>query len=176
MATYKIFCDRKQSKLLPMAIRVQETYPAFCVVQASDAEIKKLRNKFPTEKLASRIKKKPSGLAALKSLAKNKSKKTGEYRVQFKAPVRKSWLKELNDAGGKVVDSLGSSAVLVKCSSEKALKAVQEHGSVKNIDGFSPTINLGADFVNGLRAGKLRQKNKSTNPSRTLPKHWLREK
>ena len=154
MPRYRVFCDEKQQSQFPEEVKILETYPAFSIIQATEAVVKKMGKKFPMEKLKSNSKKKSSKtLADLKSLVEDQATDSGLIRVQFNAPVKKAWLEKLSEAGSSYIDAFGESSVIIKCKGKKAFEAIGGHDFVKQTEKFKPAIKLGVEFVKGLRKG-----------------------
>jgi serine protease AprX len=161
MAKYRIFCDKKQAAELPKQVKIEESYDGFCVVSASAKTIKSLRKKYPVEELTS-VKKTAAAIPKLKNAgaATATTSRRRYYRVQFRAPVKKIWVTQLEKAGAAVADKQGSSALVLASPSAKVLQAVQEHAATESVEEFRPEIKVGGDFIANLRIGSKRKATK----------------
>ena len=153
MATYRVFCDKKQAKDLPAGVTLEQSYPAFSIVGASANAIRALKKKFPIEELAE--KEKAGTMPQLKAAVASPSGKGAarHFKVRFKAPVKKSWITALEEAGAHVADKHGSSQLVVTCPSATVLRAVEKHAAVVAAEAFVPEIKLDGAFLTSLQSG-----------------------
>lgn len=149
---FRIFCTPSEAKTyLPKSISIAESYPAFIIVEALENEVEEMRKLFPLEKLATPkgppIIPKTAGLADTIEAPKLR----GPYLlvVRFIGPVKKEWIAEINQLhkASKVVDSLGSNTLVVKCPSITVKKKLEKLEKVSTVSDYQIYLDLSEDFL-----------------------------
>ena len=148
MALYRVFTLEGGKVNLPEGAQLEESYPAFAVVSATDLALTELRKHYPVEKLD-----RPEQPARARATAPSTSAKGrgGKARrrdviIHFKGPLRSEWLKAIEQLGALAVRPLGASAVVASCTSEKVLNEIRSHDKVERVDPYVPEIRVSPGF------------------------------
>src|SRR5581483_5086329 len=138
----KVFCSGAEQKQLAAQYQVVATYAGFILIEASDAEMKKLAATYPVEDITEQYNI-PAGadqetvidtsrpridtrgvLRAHPAYRNAKPLRPGphHYLVQFVGPIRKEWLKEVEKAGGEPRTPYSDFTYVVRATPQVAKK------------------------------------------------------
>src|SRR5262245_64621718 len=121
MPSYRVFAPPAGLGDLGPGVIVTERYDAFVVVDAPAEAAAELRKRYPVEEL--------QPAAELLPMPREEEAPGPRGRrdvvVHFRAPVRVSWPKKLEDLWATVQEPLGEQALVVFCPNKRVLVAVQ---------------------------------------------------
>lgn len=150
--TYRIFCLGSESEKFPPDVTVEEIYPAFVIVQASEETIASLKKHYPVEEM--RKPQPPPSIPGISGLsdAVTAPKRRGPYTVvaRFRHPVRRPWIDELEKIGCTRVDTIGSSTLVISCPNKICLKQLKKMQNIARISDYVPLIRVGSTFIDGM--------------------------
>jgi len=160
MARYRVFVATGAGLQFPEGIKVEEEYPGYAIVSGSENAIGALRSKYPVEPLKETA---PPQQAAQRRAAKTvraakRKLPVGDVVVQFNAPIKKEWLKEIERAGAKVKRPLGESSVIVSLPTAKVAGDVKKNANVTGMDPHVAVIQLSPEFVGQLEGNATGRK------------------
>ncbi len=160
MARYRVFVATGTGLQFPAGIKVEEEYPGYVIVSASQDDIDAIRKKYPVEPLKEAA---PQRQATQKRGAKTVSAAkrklpVGDVVVQFNAPIKQDWLKEIERAGAKVKRPLGESSVVVSLPTAKVAANVEKHANVTGMNQHEAEIQLSPEFVGQLEGNATGRK------------------
>jgi hypothetical protein len=149
---YRVFIPESELSELPPGVEVEDTYPAFAIVSASEEVAADLQKRYPVEML--QLEQPDAGAGArgtLESMAQQ-PRRRGPYQVvaRFGAPVREEWLTDLTDAGYTIQGPIGQSAVVVEASNKVTLANLAQFPHVQQVDPHVPVVALSPGFIQNL--------------------------
>jgi serine protease AprX len=152
MSTYRIFATQSELENLPEGVEAIAHYPAFIVVSASEDAIAQLRQRYPVENLESPVQAKPIPQIARTAMARTEPESEGEQSVvvYFRAPVREDWLRNLENAGARIVQPLGDSAVVVSSPNAQVRATLANLAEVDHIEPYVPTFRLRPEIITDI--------------------------
>ena len=69
--------------------------------------------------------------------------------IRFVAPIREHWKKRVEEAGGRILQPLGASALIVSTPGQ-ALERIGQLEEVRSIEPFVPELRIKPEFISGL--------------------------
>jgi serine protease AprX len=146
---YRIFCPSGEVEKFPPEVTVEETYPAFVIVEAPEEAIKLLKEHYPVEEI--KTPQPPPVIPTIPGLteAVTAPRPRGPYTVvvRFRYPVRRPWIDELEKIGCTKVDTIGSSTLVVSCPNKTCLKVLKKMANIAQLSDYVPTIQVSSTFI-----------------------------
>src|SRR5581483_10416586 len=183
----KVFCSGAEQKQLAAQYQVVATYAGFILIEASDAEMKKLAATYPVEDITEQYNI-PAGadqetvidtsrpridtrgvLRAHPAYRNAKPLRPGphHYLVQFVGPIRKEWLKEVEKAGGEPRTPYSDFTYVVRATPQVA-KKIAALADVRWVGHLSHKARVAPSAL--ARAGRKADDTASTLPrTRVVP-------
>ena len=149
---YRIYAREEEVARFPDEVTVEESYPAFSIVSASEDAIADLRGQFPIEGL--QAPKPPPEIPETAAMAADvaEPEARGPYTraVRFRAPVRSEWMAELQEIGCQIYGTIGSSTVVVQCPNKPVLAKLEKLPTIERITRYVLQINISEQFFETL--------------------------
>lgn len=146
---YRIFCSAGEVEKFPPDVTVEETYPAFVIVEAAEEAITLLKKYHPVEEIKTPqpppVIPEIAGLSAAVSAPKRRAPYT--VVVRFRYPVRRPWIDELERIGCIKFATIGSSTLVVSCPNKPCLRGIKKMANIAQVSDFVPTIQVGSIFI-----------------------------
>lgn len=151
MRTLKVFAQKSEFADLLLHTTLVARYPAFLVVQTTDAQAKTLGQRYPLEDISDQYALRIGTSGAAKVPAA-RSNYTGEanlqrgphhYLVQFIGPIKAAWLKHVSATGARVREPYGGFAHVVWARESmlpklQALACVRWVGHLPHVSRVAP--------------------------------------
>ncbi len=179
-ARYRIYVPEEEAAALATTMTVEESYPAFQIVTASEETISDIQQRYPVEKL--RAASPPPLMPHVAGLSDEMvARQRGPYTmvVRFKATASKGWEQTIEAAECRPYTTIGSSSVVVACPNLRTLEKLRSQPSVEQVTPYIPQIQLSPEFFEGLALGedeaameatieRLRQMDQAESPAASL--------
>jgi serine protease AprX len=152
MSRYCVFCPDREIEKLPSGVKLEERYPAFSIVSASEDVIKKIRKHYPVKRMKE-PKAPPEPEIAGGSISLAEGQKQGPYFrvVKFLAPVRQQWIQELERIGCQHHGAIGSSTFVISCPDKASLRKLEELSTIYyRSTTYKPYIQVSSEFFEVL--------------------------
>jgi serine protease AprX len=150
---YRVFIPESELETLPEEVQIGETYPAFIIVSATEEQMAAIRKSWPVEKLAEP--KPPPSIPEMEHMAAAVAAppRRGPYTkvIRFRAPVRKEWMADVEEAGCQIYRPIGSSTLVVSCPNKLSLRRLEQNHNIERITDFVPDIQLVPEFLDSLQ-------------------------
>ena len=152
MALYRVFTLEGGKVKLPEGAQLEDSYPAFAVVSATDDAVAELRNTIRSKSSNRPEQPTPARTTAPPASARGHGGKVRrrDVIIQFKGPVRSEWLKAIEDLGVQIMRPLGASAVVAACASEQVVNEIRSHDKVERVDSYVPEVQVSPRFFKNL--------------------------
>lgn len=153
--TYAVFCPEQEIQNLPQGVHIIEQYAAFSVISGPDNSIFELRKRYPVRVLAKSGPTNPGPVSPGGVVQSSRQFTTlgvavmRNHIVRFTAPIREHWKRHLEEAGARILQPVGGSALIVSTTSE-TLERVGRLEEVSSIEPFVPELRIRPDFISGL--------------------------
>lgn len=163
---YRIFCLEDEIKNLPAEIIIEEQYPAFVIVSASNELIEKIQKIYPVEAMAApKTPPELPDLVGLRDLLADHPKRGPYFQaVRFNSPVKPAWLEEIEAAGCEICEAIGRFTLVVKCPNKRIFARLNKLSTKPRITPYIPHIQITRQFFEGqseVKTESLRPKNLS---------------
>jgi serine protease AprX len=154
MARYRVYYPEQEAANLPAAVIVEEQYPAFGIVSATEAAINELRRQYPVELLgeSSPPPAVPTIAGAAKAAATPQSRPPYIQVIRFNAPVREEWLAVVEETDCKILTPIGSSTFVVRCPNKESVARLNQLGGLSFVRDYVPEVQLNPDSFAGVNS------------------------
>ena len=133
-------------------MRVEESYPAFAVVSASDEAVAELRSAIRSRSWTGRRSRPRLGPRPQRSRPGAVGAKPVVAMSSFDSRhrCRPAWLKAIEKLGALVKRPLGASAVVASVAGNAVLAEVGKYDKVDRVDNYVPDIRVSPGFFKNL--------------------------
>lgn len=147
MSRYKVFAPSSE---LGDEVTIEQSYPAFQVVTASDEAIEGLRKSYPVQEIHEPAA--PAVAPTLASLAAANDDRHGrrDIAVTFKYPVREEWINLLRELGSKVIGRSGKSSLILAVPNKSVLAKIRGIDELASVAAHRPSLDLEPSFFEEL--------------------------
>lgn len=163
MPKIRIICPKNKQESLSKLMDVQVSYDSFVVGEANETEIENLKKQYPVEMITnletiplnnvnidSSVKRISTDNKVIEHPSYDHTNSINEgkhyYIVQFIGPIKKEWLKGIDDVGGRLCDPLPNFSYIVELD-KKSLEELNKMNFVKWLGHYDPKYRISPSLL-----------------------------